>query len=121
MKLKRMFAISALGGFALALGVAIASAQGVYVDRPMPAPLAETIPVAPGSAYKWVPGHWVWRGADWFWMNGHYVQGIAVPPMPAPVMEVRPPAPSPQHYWVGGHYGWEGDRWNWRQGAWYRR
>lgn len=104
----------------IAIAAESALAQAVIVERPMPAPLVETIPVAPGATFKWVPGHWVWRGMEWVWAKGHYVENVMVPPMPAPVVEIRPPQPSPQHFWVRGHYGWDNDRWNWRPGAWFR-
>ncbi len=104
----------------LALGGASAFAQAVVVERPMPAPMVEAVPVAPGPAFKWVPGHWVWRGVEWVWVQGHYVEGVNVPPMPAAVIEERPPSPSLQHVWIRGHYGWEGDHWNWHGGSWFR-
>ena len=97
-----------------------ALAQAVIIERAMPAPMVETIPVAPVATFKWVPGHWVWGRGQWVWMKGHYVENILVPAMPAAIVEVRPPPPSPQHVWVRGHYGWEGNRWSWHQGTWYR-
>jgi hypothetical protein len=35
-----------------------------------PAPLAEAVPVAPGSDYQWVPGYWTWDGGTWVWVYG---------------------------------------------------
>jgi len=85
----------------------------------MPAPIVEIAPPPPRVGVAWVPGHWVWRGAEWFWVKGHYVEGI-VPAMPAAIVEAVPPAPSPAHVWVRGHWGWDEDRWNWHRGVWFR-
>jgi hypothetical protein len=100
-------------------GVGVSCAQPVIVERAMPAPIVEVVPPAPRVGLAWVPGHWVCREGAWFWVKGHYVEGV-VPPMPAPVVEVRPVAPSPKHVWVRGHWGWEGTRWNWHPGIWFR-
>jgi hypothetical protein len=86
-------------------------------EREMPAPMVEHAPPPPRAGVNWVPGHWVWRGDEWFWAAGHYVQA-AVPPMPPVVVETRPERPSPNHYWVRGHWGWDNDRWNWNRGDW---
>lgn len=102
-----------------ALGADLAQAQAVIVERAMPAPIVEVVPAPPRVGVHWVPGHWVWRGAEWFWAQGHYVEAV-VPSMPAVIVEQQPPRPSPEHFWVRGHWGWEQNRWNWRQGAWFR-
>jgi hypothetical protein len=103
----------------LACGIAVASAQGVVIERgAMPAPRVEVIPVAPGPGYNWVPGHWVWR-AGWVWVPGHHIHGV-VPAVPAEVVEVVPARPSAEYYWVKGHHVWEGDRWVWHRGVWVR-
>lgn len=94
-----------------------ALAQAVIVERPMPRAMVEVIPAAPSPTMRWVPGHWVWRGFEWVWVKGHYVEGM-VPPMPAMIVETRPPQPSPQHFWVQGHYAWENNGWNWHRGVW---
>jgi hypothetical protein len=83
------------------------------------APIVEVAPPPPRAGMNWVPGHWVWRGAEWFWVKGHFVETV-VPPMPAVIVEQQPSRPSPQHFWVRGHWGWEGDRGNWRGGGWFR-
>ena len=72
-----------------ALGQGSAFAQVVILERPMPPPRMEVIPVAPGPGYNWVPGHWAWRGAEWVWIPGHHIQGV-VAPMPAPLVETMP-------------------------------
>jgi len=97
----------------------VAAAQVRIIEREMPAPIVEVVPAVPGPTFKWVPGHWVWRGMEWFWVKGHYVER-EVPPMPALIVETPPPAPSPNHFWVRGHYGWEDHRWNWHPGVWIR-
>jgi hypothetical protein len=103
---------------ASALGTAPSFAQVVVRERVMPAPLVETIPLAPGPAYRWVPGHWDWRGR-WVWIRGHYVVG-AVPAMPAAVVETIPVSPGPGWRWAPGHYVWERGGWVWRRGVWVR-
>ena len=103
------------------LGIGPVAAQVVIKERVMPAPLVETIPVAPGAAYRWVPGHWAWnyRLGRWVWNRGHYVLGV-VPPMPVAVIETPPPPPGPAWYWVRGHYVWGPGGWVWRRGIWVR-
>jgi len=101
------------------LGTSPVRAEAVIVERAMPAPIVEVVPVQPGAGFAWVPGHWAWRGGGWFWVRGHYIQGI-VPAMPAPVVEVVPVRPSPAHVWVKGHYVFEGGRWGWHPGLWLR-
>jgi len=93
-----------------------AFAETVIVEKVMPAPIVETVP-PPRAGFAWVPGHWVFRGRDWFWVKGHYVQGV-VPPVPALIVETVPAAPSPRHMWVKGHWAWEGGRWAWHRGIW---
>ncbi|HXY59083.1 MAG TPA: hypothetical protein VEH76_10935 [Methylocystis sp.] len=115
---------AALAPFGLALLLAAAAssaalAQGVVVERAMPAPIVEIVPAPPRVGVAWVPGHWVWRGAGWLWVAGHYVEG-AVPAMPAAIVETQPPRPSPEHFWVRGHWGWDEHRWSWRPGVWVR-
>ena len=35
-----------------------------------PEPLIETVPVAPGPGFAWVPGYWSWNGSAWIWIYG---------------------------------------------------
>jgi hypothetical protein len=61
----------------------------VVVDKAPPLPEVETMTIAPGPGFVWVPGAWSWRG-DWIWDHGHW----AHPPQPgavwvAPRYEVR--------------------------------
>ncbi len=58
-----------------------------------PAPQTETVVVAPGPGYVWVPGNWEWHGR-WVWVGGFW----AVPPHPAAVWV--------EGYWSRGPYGW---------------
>jgi hypothetical protein len=101
------------------IGAGIAAAQPVIVERAMPAPIVEVVPVAPGAGYNWVPGHWAWRGGAWFWVKGHHIRGV-VAVMPAPIVEVVPARPSAAHVWVKGHHVYEGGRWVWHPGIWFR-
>jgi hypothetical protein len=39
---------------------------------PPPAPLPETIVVAPGPDYVWVGGAWFWLGGRWVWNRGYW-------------------------------------------------
>ncbi|GAB6906242.1 17 kDa surface antigen [Desulfosarcina cetonica] len=44
---------------------------GVIGASPPPAP-PETIVVAPGPDYYWVPGAWLWFGGRWMWNGGYW-------------------------------------------------
>ena len=87
-----------------ALGAGMARAEALVFERPMPAPMVEHAPPPPSAGYNWVPGHWVWRGAEWIWVGGHYVQA-AVPPMPAVIVEARPRASLARARLGGGTLG----------------
>jgi hypothetical protein len=115
---RRGFAALVAAAAATALGIGAAPAQVVIQERVMPAPLVETIPVAPGPSYHWVPGYWMWNGR-WVWVRGHYVAGV-VPPMPAVIVETPPASPGPGWFWVRGHYVWVPFRWVWTPGHWVR-
>ncbi|MFT4096521.1 MAG: hypothetical protein QM651_05320 [Rhodoblastus sp.] len=115
---RRSVAIAAF--VTICLGAAGASAQQVrIIERAMPAPMVEVVPAPPRVGMNWVRGHWVWRGGDWFWVKGHFVE-VAVAPMPAPLVEVRPAPPAPNYFWVQGHHAWEGGGWRWHPGVWMR-
>ena len=116
---KRRIAMAALTLALFSMGANAAMAQAVIVERAMPAPVAEVVPVAPGANFRWVPGHWVWRGMAWFWVKGHYIASVQpIPPMPVAIQEVIPVRPSPEHFWVRGHYAWEQNHWAWHRGVW---
>lgn len=104
--------------FALVAGTTAAMAQSVQVITPAPTPVEsqviiapsappppriETIPAAPSpQVMYWRPGHWMWNGTSWSWMQGQYVE-----------------RPSPQAVWEPGHwvqqpsggYVWVDGRW----------
>ena len=73
----------------------------VTVTSDPPPPVAETIVVAPGPEYVWIPGAWVWCGTGWGWCRGHWAW-----------------PPHPHAFWVAG--GWENSRGRrmWRAGYW---
>jgi hypothetical protein len=48
-----------------------AEVAGVVGSTP-PAPLPETVYVAPGPEYVWVGGTWVWFGDHWAWHSGYW-------------------------------------------------
>jgi hypothetical protein len=52
----------------------------VTVTEAPPAPLVETVTIAPGPGFVWVGGGWVWRN-HWVWERGHW----AHPPRPGAV------------------------------------
>ncbi|MBV8531180.1 MAG: YXWGXW repeat-containing protein [Candidatus Eremiobacteraeota bacterium] len=105
MNLRSLLLACALGG--AVCGVALpAAAQvygGAYVQVGPPAPIYETVPVAPGTGYVWQPGYWTWNGYRYVWTRGHYVY----PPYGGAVWH-------PGH-WAQGPYGWY-----WRPGHWGR-
>jgi len=115
---RRGFAALIAAAAATALGIGAAGAQVVIQERVMPALLVETIPVAPGPNYHWVPGHWMWSGR-WVWNRGHYIVGV-VPVMPVAIVETPPPSPGAGWFWVRGHYVWGPGRWVWNPGHWVR-
>ena len=87
--------------------VATVSEQAVVLTPPpIPVPHVEVVPVQPGPAYVWVPGHWAWRGPHrgYAWIGGHW----AVPQ-------------APTYVWVPGH--WEPRRGGhvWVEGHWRQR
>ena len=43
----------------------------VVVDQAPPMPEVETMTIAPGPGFVWVPGAWSWRG-QWVWDRGHW-------------------------------------------------
>lgn len=51
-------------------GQAVAQDEVVATEAP-PAPIVETVTVAPGPRFVWIGGVWVWRG-HWLWERGHW-------------------------------------------------
>jgi hypothetical protein len=48
----------------------------IYVHTAPPPPRVETIPVLPQDRVdveRWQPGYWRWTGAEYAWVDGHYV------------------------------------------------
>jgi hypothetical protein len=105
MKLRNVLLACALGAgmFGAALPAAAQVYGGVYIQTAPPAPIYETVPVAPGSGYFWVAGFWQWNGYRYAWVHGHYAY--------------RPYAGAAWHagHWVSGPRGWY-----WRTGHWGR-
>ena len=75
----------------------------VYVRIAPPAPVVETVPVAPSPRHVWVGGYHRWSGQDYVWVPGHYV--------------VRPRRYSA---WVPGHWSQHRRGWYWVPGHWRR-
>src|SRR4051812_29232141 len=44
----------------------------VVVSGPPPAPIQETITVAPDPTYVWIGGAWAWGPRGWVWGPGHW-------------------------------------------------
>ncbi len=96
-----------LAGTALlvaAVGVlpACATPRGrVYVRIAPPPPIVETVVVAPGPGYVWVPGYYRWSGTAYVWVPGAWV---------------RPPRP--RAVWVPGHWVHDRRGWFFVEGRW---
>ena len=56
-----------------------------------PPPQGETVIVAPGPDYIWIPGAWTWYGSSWVWFGGHWSHPYY-----------------PRERWAPGH--WDGPR-----------
>jgi hypothetical protein len=106
MNFRNLLLTCALGGAVLGATVPAAAQVygGVYVQTGPPAPIYETVPVAPGPGYNWVAGYWSWNGYRYVWVHGRY----AYPPYAGEAWR-------PGH-WAQGAYGWY-----WRPGHWARR
>ncbi|HET7341865.1 MAG TPA: hypothetical protein VFL90_10405 [Methylomirabilota bacterium] len=90
------------GCLGLLLSGCVVAEPAVVASPPPPPPVrVEAVPVAPGPAYVWVPGHWAWRRGAYVWVAGHY----AVPAQPGYVWVAPHWAPRPGGYvWVEGHW-----------------
>ena len=74
---------------------------------PVPPPSqVEIVPVRPGPAHVWVPGHWAWRGSErgYVWVGGHW----AVPQ-------------GSNYVWMPGHWAQESGGYVWVEGHWRSR
>jgi len=65
----------------------------VVVTEDPPAPIYETVGVAPGPGYLWIGGYYHWSGGGWVWYRGHYA---------------RPPHPGAA--WIRARYEFRGGR-----------
>ena len=72
----------------------------VEVAGPPPAPIVETVTVAPDPAFIWIGGFWAWEGR-WVWRPGHLD---------------RPPRPGAR--WFAGGYVFRGGRHVWVRAGW---
>jgi hypothetical protein len=50
---------------------ALAVGNEVVVAQAPPMPVVETMTIAPGPGFVWIPGVWAWRG-QWVWDRGHW-------------------------------------------------
>jgi hypothetical protein len=84
------------------VGVVYTSEPGeVVVDAAPPAPIFETVGIAPGPGYFWIGGYYHWYGSRWGWVRGHY----ELPPRHGAV-------------WVGPRYDYRGGRRVYIRGFW---
>jgi hypothetical protein len=105
--MKRTHGISSLAAVLIFAGL-LASAPAtasprIYVRVAPPAPIVETIPVAPSPRHVWVTGYHRWDGRAYVWVPGHYVVPRG-------------------HYrvWVAGHWNRHHRGWYWVPGHWRR-
>jgi len=64
------------------VGVVYTSGPGeVVVTEDPPAPVYETVGIAPGPGFFWIGGYYHWYGNRWGWVAGHYER----PPHPGAV------------------------------------
>jgi hypothetical protein len=73
----------------------------VDVSGPPPAPIEETVTVAPEPGFVWIGGVYVWGGGGWRWERGHWAR----PPHPGAV-------------WIPHRYVYRGGRHVWVRGGW---
>ncbi|MDB6023275.1 MAG: hypothetical protein JWQ04_3132 [Pedosphaera sp.] len=72
----------------------------VVVTEAPPAPIVETLTVAPAPGFIWIGGGWIWRGG-WVWAPGHWDR----PPRRGAV-------------WIAPRYAYRGGRHVWVRGYW---
>jgi len=83
-------------------GVVYAPEPGeVVVDVAPPAPIFETVAIAPGPGYFWIGGYYHLYGNRWGWVRGHY----ELPPRRGAV-------------WVAPRYDFRGGRRVYVRGFW---
>ena len=65
-----------------------------------PAPVVETVTVAPHPGWVWRPGYYKWEGHKYVWTGGEWV------------------APHPGYHWQPHTWVKEGKGWRLREGEW---
>jgi hypothetical protein len=80
--------------------VIIDEPPGIVVKERPPIVREEIVPIAPGPAFVWHPGHWRWRDG-WVWVPGRYID-----------------RPHPEAVWVPGHWAEKRYGWSWIPGHW---
>jgi hypothetical protein len=73
----------------------------VAVGASPPPPVIESVTVAPGPDYLWIPGAWRWRHGRWVWFRGHW----ELPPRRGAI-------------WITGGWEYHGGRTVWVDGYW---
>ncbi|MEZ4238465.1 MAG: hypothetical protein R3F59_20400 [Myxococcota bacterium] len=78
---------------ALTLAIGLMGPATALARPPEPAPVAETVPPAPGPGYAWVPGSWDWHPFrhEYSWEPGYWAV-------------IEPPAPAVYGWWRPGFY-----------------
>jgi hypothetical protein len=84
----------------LALGTSPAAQVGVVVMVAPPAPVVETVGVAPVPGYVWIGGYWNWVGGRHVWVPGAWRPG-------------RPGYRWVPHHWVAAGGGWRLEEGHW--------
>ena len=79
---------------------AVSGEEEVVTEAP-PAPVVETVTVAPGPGFVWIGGYWGWHRHHWVWVRGRWMR----PPRAGVV-------------WVGPHYVYRGGVHVWVHGYW---
>jgi hypothetical protein len=92
----------AIVAFAATTGVAAHAAKFIteVVAEPPPAPMTETVTVAPRPDWVWRQGYYKWEGGKYVWTGGEWV------------------APRPGYRWEPHAWVKEGRGWRLREGEW---
>ena len=103
----RLFSLSGMAAFGLALSGCVPPDQGHLVDGVVmvapPAPQVEVIPASPQPEYVWIGGYWNWVGGQHVWVGGRWM------------------APRPGYHWVAHSWVRVGGGWRLQEGYWARR
>lgn len=102
----RLLRLAAAAAAAFALAACVYVPADPYYGGPVmtapPAPIAETITVAPVPGHFWIGGYWNWIGGRHVWVRGHWE------------------SPRPGHYWVPHRWHRDGAGWRAAPGHWRR-